>query len=224
MKATLSFLLVMMSLQTVELPHAFPREGVTQIFDNERVTLWDVTWIKGKPSPMHRHKYDLVGVYLVGSPIKVTMPDGTSRESKVEEGFVLFQPKGVTHIEEGMVDENPRHAILIDLKDHEAAPIPNTSGLPIAFPREGAEKRLENDRVVIWDYRWKPGEPTPMHFHDKDVVVVVMEGGELESTTPDGKSRVNRVARGEASFTPGNRSHTEKLVSGAARAILVELK
>jgi quercetin dioxygenase-like cupin family protein len=142
----------------------------------------------------------------------------------VEEGFVLFQPKGVTHIEEGLVDDNPRHAILIDLKDHEAAPIPNTSGFPSAFPREGAVNRLENDRVAIWDYRWTPGQPTPMHFHDKDVVVVVMEGGELESTTPDGKSRVTRVARGEASFTPGNRIHTEKLVSGAARAILVELK
>ncbi|HLE68830.1 MAG TPA: hypothetical protein VJH87_04050 [Vicinamibacteria bacterium] len=224
MKIILSLLFVMVPLQTEELPHGFPREGVSQIFDNERVTIWNVTWIKGKPSPMHRHKYDLVGVYLAGSPIKVTMPDGTSRESKVEEGFVLFQPKGVTHIEEGLVDKNPRHAILIDLKDHEAAPIPNRSGFPNAFPREGAENRLENDRVVIWDYRWAPGQPTPMHFHDRDVVVVVMEGGELESTTPDGKSRVNRVARGEASFTPGNRSHTEKLVSGAARAILVELK
>ena len=224
MKAILSLLFVMMSPQTGELPHAFPREGVKQIFDNERVTIWDVTWIKGKPSPMHRHKYDLVGVYLVGSPIKVTLPDGTARESKVVEGFVLYQPKGVTHIEEGLVDDNPRPAILIDLKDHEAAPIPNTSGLPNAFPREGAVNRLENDRVVIWDYRWTPGRPTPMHFHDRDVVVVVMEGGELESTTPDGKSRVTRVARGEASFTPGNRTHSEKLVSGAARAILVELK
>lgn len=224
MKAILSLLFALSPVQDQELPHAFPREGAKQIFDNERVTIWDVTWIKGKPSPMHRHKYDLVGVYLVGSPIKVTVPDGTGRESKVEEGFVLFQPKGVTHIEEGLVEENPRHAILIDVKDHRAAPIPNTSGLPNAFPREGAEKRLENERVVIWDYRWAPGRPTPMHFHDKDVVVVVMEGGELESTTPDGKSRVSRVYYGEASFTPGNRAHSEKLVSGNARAILVELK
>jgi quercetin dioxygenase-like cupin family protein len=207
-----------------ELPHAFPRDGVKRVFDNERVTIWDVTWIKGKPSPMHRHKYDLVGVYLVGSSIRITMPDGTSRESEVEEGFVLFQPKGVTHIEEGVVEDNPRHAILIDLKDHEVPPYPNTSGYPNAFPRKGAEKRLENDRVVIWEYRWIPGEPTPMHFHDKDVVVVVMEGGELASTTPDGTRRVAKLARGEASFTPGDRVHTEEHVSGAARAILVELK
>lgn len=210
--------------QEKALPHAFPRDGAKQLFDNERVTIWDVTWIKGKPSPMHRHKYDLVGVYLVGSPIKVTMPDGTSRVSTVDKGFVLFQPKGVTHIEEGAVEENPRHAILIDLKDFQAPPIPNHSGLPAAFPREGAVKRLENDRVVIWDYRWTPGKPTPMHFHDKDVVVVFMDDGELESTTPDGNKSVTPVHFGMARFTPGNRSHSEKLVSGAARAIVVELK
>jgi hypothetical protein len=223
MTAILSLLFLSTLSQSPELPHAFPREGATQVFDNERVTIWDVTWIQGKPSPMHRHRYDLVGVYLVGSPIKVTNPDGTSRESKVEEGFVLFQPKGVTHIEEGLVEDDPRHAILIDLKDHAAAPIPNPSGLPTAFPREGAVKRLENDRVAIWEYRWTP-EATPMHFHDKDVVVVVMEGGEIESTTPDGKSRVSAVSRGEASFSAGNRAHSEKLVSGNVRAILVELK
>ena len=133
MKAILSLLFVLTSLQNQELPHAFPREGAKQLFDNERVTIWDVTWIEGKPSAMHRHKYDLVGVYLVGSPIKVTMPDGTSRESKVDEGFVLFQPKGVTHIEEGLVDDNPRHAILIDLKDHQAAPIPTHRGFRTPF-------------------------------------------------------------------------------------------
>jgi quercetin dioxygenase-like cupin family protein len=223
MTKILSFLLLSTLSQSQELPHAFPREGARQVFDNERVTIWDVTWIKGKPSPMHRHQYDLVGVYLVGSPIKVILPDGTSRESKVEEGFVLFQPKGVTHIEEGLVDQNPRHAILIDLKDHPVTPIPNKSGLPSAFPREGAVNRLENERIAIWEYRWTD-RPTPMHFHDKDVVVVVMEGGEIESKTSDGKSRVSRVNRGEASFTPGNRAHSERLVSGSARAILVELK
>lgn len=224
MKDALLLTFSLLSAQGADLPHAFPRDGARQVFDNERVTIWDVTWIKGKPSPLHRHKYDLVGVYLVGSAITVTSPDGTSRESVVDEGFVLFQPKGVTHIEEGAVEENPRHAILIDLKEHPVAPLPNTTAYPNAFPREGAVKRLENDRVVIWEYRWKPGEPTPMHFHDKDVVVVVMEGGELESTSPDGVSRVARIARGEASFTPRDRVHTEAFVSGAPHAIVVELK
>jgi hypothetical protein len=63
-----------------------------------------------------------------------------------------------------------------------------------------------------------------MHFHDKDVVVVFMDDGELESTTPDGKSSVTKVSFGLARFNSGNRTHSEKLVSGAARAIIVELK
>jgi quercetin dioxygenase-like cupin family protein len=221
MRASLALLLL--ALQTGELPHAFPREGARQVFDNERVTIWDVTWIPGTPSPMHRHKYDLVGVYLVGSSIKVTMPDGTSRESKVDEGFVLFQPKGVTHIEEGVDAENPRHAILIDLKDNAVSPAPNGTGLPLAFPREGAVNRLENERVAIWEYRWSD-RATPMHFHDKDLVAVVIEGGEIESITADGKRAVTRVSRGESFFTPGNRVHSEKAASGSPRVILVELK
>jgi quercetin dioxygenase-like cupin family protein len=221
---TMVCLVFALTLQSTELPHAFPRPGAKQLVDNERVTIWDVTWIKGKPSPMHKHKYDLVGVYLVGSPITVTMPDGTSRESTVDEGFVLFQPKGVTHIEEGAVEENPRHAILIDLKDEPTAPISNPTSYPTAFPREGAVNRLENDRVVIWEYKWTAGHPTPLHFHDKDAVVVFMDDGELESTTPEGESSVSAVTRGMVRFNRRGRSHSEKLVSGSPRAIVVELK
>lgn len=206
------------------LPHAFPRDGAKLVVDNERVAVWDVTWVKGKPSPMHRHTYDLVGVFLVGSPIRITRPDGTTTDNTMNAGDVIFQPKGVTHIEEGIVEANPRRAILIDLKDRTVPQIANPSGFPTAFPREGAKKVIDNDRVVIWDYRWTPGQPTPMHFHDKDVVVVFMDEGQLKSTTPDGKSEVSRISVGLARFNPRNRTHSEELVSGAARAMIVELK
>jgi predicted metal-dependent enzyme (double-stranded beta helix superfamily) len=207
-----------------ELPHAWPRDGATLLFENERVIVWDVTWLKGKPSPLHRHRYDLLGVFLAGSPIRVTQPDGTSRESVLDRGHVVFQGKGVVHVEEGLVDTNPRHAIVIDLKDHEVPALRNTSGYPAAFPREGAQKRLENDRVVVWDYTWTPGQPTPMHFHDKDVVVVTLDGGEISSTTPDGQRTTSTVTPGLARFNPRNRTHVEELVRGSVRQIIVELK
>jgi quercetin dioxygenase-like cupin family protein len=223
MKAILALLFTLVPLQAQELPHAFPREGAKQLVDNERVTVWDVTWPKGKPSPMHRHRYDLAGVYLVGSLIRITLPDGTIRESTVDEGYVHFQREGITHIEEGMVEDRPRHAILIDLKNHAVTPPPRPAGLPPAFPREGARNRFENERIAVWEYGWTE-EATPLHFHDRDLVAVVMEGGEIESTTPDGRRQVTRIARGEASFAPGNRAHSERRVSGTPRAILVELK
>ncbi|MGA2354460.1 MAG: hypothetical protein ABSG02_08185 [Terriglobales bacterium] len=115
-------------------------------------------------------------------------------------------------------------SIVIDLKDHPVAPIANTSGYPLAFPRPGAKKILENARVIVWDYTWTPGVATPMHFHDKDVVVVFLEDGDLKSTTPDGKDTVNSYKPGTIRFNLRDRVHTETLIRGKQHAIITELK
>lgn len=103
-------------------------------------------------------------------------------------------------------------------------PIANTSGYPLGFPRPGSKKLLENDRVIVWDYTWKPGVPTPMHFHDKDVVVVFLEDGDLKSTAPDGQETVNQYTSGTVKFNQRSRTHSETLVKGKQRAIITELK
>jgi len=58
---------------------------------------------------------------------------------------------------------------VIDLKDH---PVPRSkqNGYPLAFHAR-VEKLIDNDRFTVWSYHWVPGKPTPMHFHDKDVVM-----------------------------------------------------
>jgi hypothetical protein len=100
----------------------------------------------------------------------------------------------------------------------------NKSGYPNAFPRPGSRKILENERVIIWDYTWTTGQPTPMHFHDKDALVVYLKNGALKSTTPDGKSVVNPLTVGKTTFNARDRVHTETLVEGESRAIITELK
>ena len=114
--------------------------------------------------------------------------------------------------------------IVIDLKNHPVAPLPNNSGYPNAYPRPHIEKLLENDRVVVWRYRWNLGEPTPMHFHDKDVVVVYLEDSALQSTEPNGKIVVNEYKSGDIRFNKRDRIHTELLVRDAASAVITELK
>ncbi|HMC31619.1 MAG TPA: hypothetical protein VKL99_12355 [Candidatus Angelobacter sp.] len=132
-------------------------------------------------------------------------------------GNAEFVPKGTTPKITG-------RSLVIDLKDHPAPPIENTSGYPLGFPRPGAKKLLENTRIIVWDYTWEPGVPTPMHFHDKDVVVWFLEDGDLKSTTPDGQSVVNPYTSGTVRFNTRNRTHTETLVKGKQRAIITELK
>jgi hypothetical protein len=204
-----------------DLPHAFPSEGATRLVDNPRLSAWEVTWAISKPTAMHRHLYDYVGVELVDSQTKVTSPDGQVRTAALKKGTAYFLPKGTTHIEEGITS---RHAIFVDLKDAPSPMYENKTSLPKAFPREGSIKVLENQRVIVWDYTWQPGKPTPMHFHDKDTLVVYLAGGELKSTTPDGQSTPRVVAANDAQFNLGNRTHQEELIKGSVRAIIVELK
>jgi len=132
-------------------------------------------------------------------------------------GDAIFVPKGTTSKIYGRF-------IVINLKDHPVPPMANTSGYPLAFPRPGVKKLVENDRVIVWDYTWTPEVPTPMHFHDKDVVVFFLEDGDLKSTTPDGQAVVNAYTSGTVRFNARNRTHSETLVRGKQRAIITELK
>jgi len=132
-------------------------------------------------------------------------------------GIAVFLPKGTPPKIAG-------RSIVIDLKDRLVAPIGNTSGYPLAFPRPGVKKVLENERVIVWDCTWTLGVAAPMHFHDKDTVALFLEFGDLKSTTADGQSAVNPHTPGEVRFALRNRAHTETLVRGEQRAIFTELK
>lgn len=131
------------------------------------------------------------------------------------DGKVSFHPKGHPASDA---------RLLVGLKPVSVTPLENKSGFPLAMPREGAKKLLDNAKVTVWDYRWTIGKPTPMHFHDKDVVVMFLEAGDLKSTTPKGESTLNAWKPGTIRFNARDRVHTEELVLGTQRAIIIELK
>lgn len=114
--------------------------------------------------------------------------------------------------------------LVVGLKRVRVAPLANNSGYPQAMQRPGAKKILDNERVTVWDYTWTPNVPTPMHFHDKDVVVMFLEDGDLKSTTVKGEVTVNSYKAGAIRFNARDRVHTEELVRGKQRAIIIELK
>jgi hypothetical protein len=168
--------------------------AVRAVIDNERVTVWDST---GRLPPA---AHDFVAITLS------------------QLGSAMFGHAG------DPVGTAGSRAVIVELKDHSVVPLPNNSSYPNAFPRPHVEKILENDRVIVWRYRWYVGEPTPMHFHDKDVVVVYLEDSTLKSTEPDGKSVVNEYKAGDIRFNRRDRTHTELLVRDTASAIITELK
>ena len=136
-------------------------QSTKPVIDNERVTVWDV---KGQTIPARGHDRDTIVMSLVPSEAAMFYPRGAGLDDGGKAG----------------------RSLVIELKDHPVPPLENKTGYPLAFPRPHVKKLLENDRLIVWAYRWNPGEPTPMHFHDKVVVVVYLEDTALISTTPDG--------------------------------------
>jgi len=168
--------------------------GAEPVLDNDRVTVWDTT--QALPPAQH----DFVAVSL-------------SRK-----GTAYFGRQGEVPGKSGA------RTVVVELKDHALPPLANTSGYPLAFPRPHARKLLENDEVVVWDYVWRPHDPSPMHFHDKDTLVVYEATGALQSTTPDGKSTVNENKFADIRFNRRDRTHTELLIRGRGHAVITELK
>ena len=172
--------------------------------DNERVTVWDVTWIKGATYPAAPDR-DAVVMQLTGPHARTAS----------------FIAKGSERDKQGEIGAR---WLIIELKDHPVPPLENKTAYPLAFPRPHVKNLLENDRVIVWSYRWNPGEPTPMHFHDKDVVVVYLEDTALTSTKPDGSKTLNEYKAFDIRFNKRDRVHTEQLERGTGSAMMMELK
>jgi hypothetical protein len=210
-------------------PHAFPRTGTTRLFDNERVTAWEVHWIKDIPQPIHRHRYDMAGVYLRYGPIRVTNPEGvvSPQSPPFEVPRPYFQKKGVTHREEviGFAADAPeRLAIMFDVKESAATLVAPHPEMPAAFARDGAVKAIDNDRVIEWDYTWTTGHVVPTHVHDKDSVQVFFQGGTIKFTGFDGKTETKTFKFGDARFIPRGTVDSEEAINGSPRAVTIELK
>lgn len=201
------------------LPLLASAQGNKPVIDNDRVIVWDVTWEKNQPNFSGAGEHDAVTVYLVGGEFRT--PSGVVTR-KI--GEAIFRPKGSRASETWVGTGAPPRTTEIALKDSGKRPAANTSGNPLAFPRPGATKLIDNNRVLVWDNRWTPGVPTAMHFHDKDVVVSYLEDGDLTAISPDGKTVVNPYKFGLIRYSAGNRSHKEVLTKGTQRAIIVELK
>ena len=205
-------------------PPPFPRPDSTKVLENDRVQVWDVTWPKGQPTAMHEHLYDQISITLVAGSIKVTRPGGSPTLGKSQFGSVNFVRKGTVHAEEGMSDV-AQHKIMVQLKPSTSPAVGTRDGVPAAFPREGAVKVLDNDRAVIWDYTWKPGQRVPRHANYLDSVTVFLEGGTIRLQRDQGEPTETVRKAGDVVYSSHSQDvYIDEAGSGSPRAIIVELK
>lgn len=196
-------LLVAMAGQTQTLPPPYPREGTKGLIDNARAQVWDVSWPNGTPSGMHRHLYDMTGLYYWPGDRVITAVDGSTRHISTKAGQIQWQLKGITHIEEG-TSEDPLRAVMLELKGDGPSHIEKkTAGVP-AFTAS-TMPLLDNERVTVWDYARTAD--AKRHSHPMDTFVVWTEG-----------------RAGHAVFLPAGTVHADEPIGTAAKATIFELK
>jgi quercetin dioxygenase-like cupin family protein len=205
-------------------PPAFPREGATKILENERVIVWDVQLQKGQRAAMHTHPYDIVSVTLTPGGHQDNGADGVTEERMFKTGDVRFTPKGRTHFEVGLTDP-PRRAIVTELKPLAPGGAPAPSSYPPAYPREGAKKILENDRVILWDVTLENNRRTETHTHPYDLMSVTIAPGAIRDVGLDGASEERRFEVGQVRFQTKGRVHADVGASPVPRrSIVIEFK
>jgi len=195
--------LVAMLLQAA-LPPAYPRPGTTKLFENARVQVWDIVWLK-QQYPLHRHVYDLTGVYYTDGDRTIVSEAGERRPVHTTAWDTAFQLKGVTHIEEGASDA-PLRAVFVEMKEPAATGAIDSAASPSAFPNGRGKQLRDNERSILWEFV-PPPPPAGQHRHQRDAVVIAFTG-----RTPN------------VTFVPKGTVHADEGASGADRLYVVELK
>jgi hypothetical protein len=186
-------------------PPAYPRPGATLALENERVRVWDIAWLK-QEYPVHRHRYDHVGVYYTAGDRIIVSLEGVARPVHTEPWNISFQLRDGTHMEQGASDE-PLRAVFVQIKDEIRTDVA-AAAAGAAFPADRPTERLANERTNVWEYGPASSVSAAAHGHAHDAVVV--------SFGADGRPQVRWVARGT--------THESDVSAGSTRTFVFEVK
>jgi hypothetical protein len=189
--------------QATPLPPAYPRPGTSKLLENSRVIVWDISWLK-QQYPLHRHPYDLTGVYYTDGDRTIVSESGERRPVHTAAWDTAFQLKGVTHIEEGASD-SPLRAVFVEMKEPAASGALDSAATPAAFPGGAGRQLRDNERSMLWEF--VPPPAAKAHRHQRDAVVIAFAGK---------SPRASFVSRGTV--------HNDDGIRGSDRLYVVELK
>jgi hypothetical protein len=201
---TLTLALLLLT-QAQTYPPPYPRAGTTKLLENDRVVVWDVSWLR-QAYPTHRHVYDYAGIYYTNGDRIIVSEQGVRSPTSSVAWDTFSLPRGITHSEEG-ASEQPLRGVFVEFKEPQARGTSDARTSPPAFPGISGKQLRDSDRVTIWELARAPGPSRVPHLHARDAVIVAFT--EL-------KPRVRFVERGTV--------HDDEKTSSADRVFAFEVK
>ncbi len=95
---------------------------------------------------------------------------------------------------------------------------------PLKLRPDTYSLKLENERVRVYEWIFKPGDKEPMHTHP-EMVTYYLTDGKVRTYGPDGKILRERESKAGDTFWSAPMKHmTENIGTTEIHAIIVELK
>ena len=199
---TLAFLFF---AQAQTYPPPYPRAGTTKLLENDRVVVWDVSWLR-QAYPTHRHVYDYAGIYYTNGDRIIVSEQGVRSPTSSVAWDTFSLPRGITHSEEGASDQ-PLRGVFVEFKQPQPAGTVDARANPPAFPGTSGRQLRDSDRVTIWELATAPGTSGKPHLHARDAVIV-----DFTKLKP------------HVAFLERGTVHNDEQTSGADRVFAFEVK
>jgi quercetin dioxygenase-like cupin family protein len=184
--------------------------------ENAHVRVLKTRYAPGEGRAMHEHPARVV-VFLTDTKVEVTSEDGTKRVLDRKAGDADVAPP--TRHAVRNVGEAPFETVEVELKAPTTA---SPLGDAKAEDPEHTTVVAETDRVRVLRTRIAPGDTAPMHGHGERVTVI-LSGGRMRTTAPDGKESVTPMSAGDVSIGAPTRHAAANLGPTLHDAITVEL-
>ena len=158
-------------------------------FENDHVRVVRVHYAPHEKSPMHEHPGNSVGIYLTDFHVKITSPEGTTRDVNAKAGGTMWRAPVVKHISENLSDQ-PLESLWIELK-----PAAELVGAPASSSEfqsniEQEIKQLEEQRrqAVL------SNDAEELKNFYADGMTTIDNSGELHVNTNDSSATLNQSA------------------------------
>jgi len=103
------------------------------------------------------------------------------------------------------------------------ATIPALAQDPVKAAPQAFKERLNNREVRVIEYSSKPGQKEATHSHPA-VILYVIQGGKLKSTSPDGTSKVIDYKTGDIQWREAVTHSGENVGTTEMKSLLIEVK
>jgi hypothetical protein len=192
--------------------------------DNEFVRVLLLTDQPRTKTPLHRHEFHRVMIYLDPIELVLRYQDGEVDRQRWRKGQVAWSPGGRLHTGENLIDRTAR-VVEVELKKPPSGkPFRTSPRDTVKVNPKNVKVELENEHVRVLRCKYPAKVREPLHEHLNDGrITIALEDVELNVTTEGAAARSAKLAAGHPVWSSGPAVHAAQ-ADRAVELIVIELK